>query len=81
MDGSLDWVNSIITLSTAGGFGALLWYFVIKHIPSIEQRHQTERAEWLAYMQRRDEDQRQRDEKLEAVIQSFRDTLKEVTRK
>lgn len=76
----IDWVNSIITLATTGGFGALLWYFVVKHIPQMESRHQAERKEWLAYLEKRDSEQKERDEKMEVVIREFRDALKEVAR-
>lgn len=61
-----DWVSPVVQLATAGGFGALVWYLIVKHIPSIEQRHiderrtdevrwQAERKEWLEYINKRDE--------------------------
>ena len=37
------WVNSIVQLATAGGFGSLVWYFLVKYIPGIEDRHRLER--------------------------------------
>lgn len=63
--GSMDWVQPVIQLVTAGGFGALVWYFVVKLIPSVEARHKEERAEieqrhkdersaWLSYIDKRD---------------------------
>ncbi|MCW4040565.1 MAG: hypothetical protein NWE83_07415 [Candidatus Bathyarchaeota archaeon] len=52
----LTWVELIVQLATAGGFGALVWYLVVKHIPHIEERHQNERSEWLDYIKRRDDD-------------------------
>ncbi len=55
MESALDWVSPVIQLTTAGGFGALVWYLVIKHIPGIERRHKSERDEWLAYIQKRDQ--------------------------
>lgn len=55
MPENIDWVGAIIQLVTTGGFGALLWYLIVKHIPSIEDRHQAERLEWLEYIKRRDE--------------------------
>lgn len=42
---SVNWVGPIIQLVTAGGFGALVWYLVVKHIPAIEERHRLERAQ------------------------------------
>jgi hypothetical protein len=51
-----SWIEPLVQLATAGGFGALVWYLVVKHIPSIEERHQSERGEWLQYIQRRDDD-------------------------
>ena len=48
--------DSVIQLVTAGGFGALVWYLVVKHIPGIESRHKTERLEFLRYIEKRDED-------------------------
>lgn len=61
----MDWVQPVIQLVTAGGFGALVWYFVVKLIPSVEARHKEERAEieerhkleraaWLTYIDKRD---------------------------
>lgn len=51
-----EWVPSIIQLITAGGFGAFAWYLVIKHIPSIEERHREERKEWRDFISTRDAD-------------------------
>ena len=42
----LNWVSSLITIATNGGFAALVWYLVVKHIPMIEERHKKERDEW-----------------------------------
>lgn len=46
----------------------------------MESRHQAERKEWLAYLEKRDSEQKERDEKMEVVIREFRDALKEVAR-
>ena len=51
-----SWIEPLVQLATAGCFGALVGYLVVKHIPSIEERHQSERGEWLQYIQRRDDD-------------------------
>jgi len=51
----VDWASPISQLATAGGFSALVWYLVVKHIPAIEARHQKERAEWLEYIRHRDD--------------------------
>jgi len=51
-----SWIESLVQLATAGGFGALVWYLVVKHIPAIEERHQGERSEWLHYIKNRDDD-------------------------
>lgn len=56
MAGQLDWAGSLIDLATATGFAGLVWYLVVKHIPAIEQRHQSERSEWLEYITRRDQE-------------------------
>ena len=50
----VEWVNPVIQLVTAGGFGALVWYLVLKHIPAIERRHHGERTEWREYIEKRD---------------------------
>ena len=34
-------------LITAGGFGALLWYFVVKVMPAQDDRHERERMVWV----------------------------------
>ena len=51
-----SWVSPIIQLVTAGGFGALVWYLIVKHQPAIDERHRDERAEWLEYIRKRDSD-------------------------
>ena len=64
-EASTDWVPSVVQLATAGGFGAIVWYMLIKHIPSIEQRHKEERqtieerhakerSDWREYLSSRD---------------------------
>jgi len=45
MEEKLEWVGYLTQLATAGGFGALVWYLVMKHIPAIEARHREERLE------------------------------------
>ena len=30
----MEWVDPVVKLVTAGGFGALVWYLVIKHMPA-----------------------------------------------
>lgn len=52
----MAWVSPITQLVTAGGFGAFAWYLVIRHIPTIEDRHREERKEWLGYLSKRDSD-------------------------
>jgi len=44
----MDWVESFVKLSTMGGFGALLWYIMVKYLPVIEERHRQEREKWNA---------------------------------
>ena len=66
----LPWSTSVIQLATATGFAGLVWYLVVKHIPSIESRHKEERDEWLSYI-------RSRDESFQALATQF---VKEVTR-
>ena len=50
----LSWVEPIIQLVTAGGFGALAWYLVVKHIPKMEQRHREERKELVEALEKKD---------------------------
>ena len=54
--GDYGWAQPLIQLATGGGFAALVWYLVVKHIPGIETRHQSERAEWLGYIKKRDDE-------------------------
>lgn len=53
------WAAPLIQLATATGYGGLVWYLVVKHIPLIEQRHQSERVEWLNYIRTRDQEVQQ----------------------
>ena len=36
----MDWVDPLIQLVTAGGFGAFAWYLLVKYIPAKEKQHQ-----------------------------------------
>lgn len=50
----MEWVQPVIQLVTAGGFGALVWYFVIYTIPKMSEAHRQEREKWIAYAEKRD---------------------------
>lgn len=65
-----EWIQPVIQLVTAGGFGALVWYLVVKHIPQIEARHKSERDEWLNYISHRDD-------KFEKITAEFTDAVHE----
>ena len=67
---AVEWVDVIVKLVTMGGFGALVWYLVVRHIPAIEERHRSERHEWRTFI-------RGRDEALSKVIDDFTDELSE----
>ena len=43
--GFAEWSGPIVNLVTAGGFGALVWYLIVKHIPAKDDRHMLERQE------------------------------------
>lgn len=68
---------ALIQLATNGGFAALVWYLVVKHIPNIEERHEKERDRWNVYSENRDrehnETQRQWMEKLDAFSAALRE--------
>lgn len=51
-----SWVSTLVQLSTTTGAAGLLWYMIVKHVPLIEERHTSERKEWLAYIGKRDMD-------------------------
>tara|TARA_R100001129_G_scaffold118849_2_gene82339 strand:+ start:341 stop:622 length:282 start_codon:yes stop_codon:yes gene_type:complete len=67
---AVEWVDVIVKLVTMGGFGALVWYLVVRHIPAIEERHRSERHEWRTFI-------RGRDEALSKVVDDFTDELSE----
>ena len=67
---AIEWVDVVVKLVTAGGFGALVWYLVVKHIPLIEERHRVERNEWKDFIANRDES-------LKLVISNFVSEVKE----
>jgi len=48
-----DWVGTVTDVATAGGFCALVWYLIVKHIPRIEDRHQLERKQLVEDMMTR----------------------------
>lgn len=51
---AMDWVDPVIQLTTAGGFGALVWYLVVKQIPQMETFHREERKLFMVELERRD---------------------------
>ena len=55
MENEFGWIGPVTNLATAGGFAALVWYLVIKHIPAIENRHLEERNGWMEYARKRDD--------------------------
>ena len=73
-----DWVDTIVKLVTAGGFGALVWYLVVKHIPAIEKRHQQERDEWKEFLSKRDDAMTTVIDRLTASIQLISQGLTEL---
>lgn len=66
----MEYIQPVIQLVTAGGFGALVWYLVVKHIPAIEDRHKNERNEWLTYISHRDD-------KFEKITTEFTEAVHE----
>ncbi len=71
-DDPLALADTIMKLVTAGGFGGLVWYLVIRHIPSIEQRHRDERAAFMQYIDKRDK-------KLEQIANEFSTRIDDIT--
>lgn len=70
---NFEWVSPVVQLTTAGGFTTLVWYLMVKYIPSIEERHRTERTELFNYI-------KERDKKVEDVTASFQKELSDLTR-
>ncbi len=61
--GPAEWLDIASRFGIAGVLGVLLWFLLVKHVPQIEQRHETERKEWRAerqswqeYLRKRDDD-------------------------
>lgn len=59
--------QAIINLVQAAGFGGLVWYLLVKHIPNendkhtnerekAEEKNRLERQEWLHYIKTRDQE-------------------------
>lgn len=61
----------IIQASTSGGFAALVFYLVVKHIPGISESHKKERDEWLAYMKASDLSRERMIERCVTAIESL----------
>ena len=45
MDNNFDWITPVTTLVSNGGFGALVWYLIVRHLPKIEETHRKERED------------------------------------
>lgn len=73
------WVQPIIQLTTAGGFGALVWFLVVKQIPQFLDRHRQERTEWYEGQRQRDAEflaaQRERDAELVSALKEINGSL------
>lgn len=61
----ISWVDPVVQIATAGGFGGLTCYLMIRHIPNIEARHAKERmaAEERYRKERNDAESRYREER------------------
>lgn len=72
-----SWVDPLVRLVTAGGFGALVWYLIVKYIPAIEDRYQkmrkTDQEMFLKSMA-------DRDEKLDEIVEKYYMATTEYTR-
>lgn len=67
-----EWVEPLIQLTTAGGFGAMLWWVLVKHLPRQEQSH-CERIDKIE--QRHAEEQLAAEERHRAERLAFQDFL------
>lgn len=63
-----QWVDAIVQLVTAGGFGALVWYLICRHIPDIETRHRDERTEWRTFLESAMRETKESNEKVEMAL-------------
>ena len=76
-----QWVNTIVQLTTAGGFGALVWYLVVRHIPAIELRHKDERIAMMLQIAEMEEagrlERKEKDARLEALLKEYHDKVEE----
>jgi len=70
------WVNPIVQLVTAGGFGALVWFLIVKYIPNQEERHKEERTTW---QERHKEERNQWTSMIADRDQSFSEQLNKFT--
>ncbi len=77
----MEWVQPVIQLVTSGGFGALVWYILMYHIPGIEQRHREERDRWMEYIDKRDEENKEVFDRYLQSIDMIKDELKALERK
>lgn len=64
-----SWIEPVVYLVTSGGFGALVWYLITKHLPKLEERHREERAELVAKIEAKDT---QHDE----IVREFNETMR-----
>ena len=67
--------ESLVTLVTNGGFGALVWYLIVKHLPAVERRHEAERDRWMAWIDARDIAQKETEAAQLEVMVGMREQL------
>ena len=76
----MPWVAPILQLVTAGGFGALAWYLIVRHLPTVEKEHREERATWMAYNEKRDNEESRRAEKNIEALVKVEEALKQLAK-
>ena len=63
-----EWIASIVQLATAGGYGTLTWYLLVKHLPNREDRHREERLGFITAME-------SRDKRIETILGEYHRTI------
>lgn len=76
---AFDWVTPVIQLATSGGFGALVWYLITKHLPKIEERHRTERQSLVSALSKKDSDNQREREQFAAALERKDDQHDKIT--
>lgn len=76
-----SWIDALAKLGVAGALCVLLWFLLVRYVPAIEKRHETERAEWRRERDGWREYLKKRDEQFERLFRDVESLMRSLERR